>query len=106
MGNSTKKYRPSNGTEGMAFMSEFCDTCIHENAVPDKKPNCEIMTNSMCLGIDDKDYPSEWTYDKDGKPICTKFKKWDWINDGDPYDPNNPKAPVMEDPNQLKLEME
>lgn len=99
-----KKYRPSNGTEGDCFMSNFCYQCIHDN--PDynaKSPRCEIMTLTMCLGVDDKDYPKEWIY-QDGKPTCTNFVKWDWGNDGDPNDPDNPKAPPPPpDPNQLSM---
>ena len=97
-----KKYRPSNGTEGDAFMSSFCYQCIHDN--PDynaKSPRCEIMTLTMCLDLTDKDYPKEWCHGEDGKPTCTEFVKWDWGNDGDPNDPENPKAPIPEDPMQL-----
>lgn len=99
-----KKYRPSNGTEGDGFMNEFCFQCIHDNPDIDaKSPRCEIMTLTMCLGVDDKDYPKEWIYGDDGKPKCTKFVKWDWDNDGDPNDLDNPKSPPIVDPNQLML---
>lgn len=97
-----KKYRPSNGSEGDSFMSDYCYQCIHDN--PDynaSSPRCEIMTATMCYDVNDPEYPPEWIYGDDGKPTCTKFVKWDWGNDGDPNDPNNPKAPIPEDPNQL-----
>lgn len=55
----------------------------------------------MCLSVTDKDYPKEWIYNRENKPICTSFVKWDWGNDGDPNDPDNPKAPIPENPNQL-----
>ena len=99
-----KKYRPSNGTEGDCFMSKHCYQCIHDN--PDctaKAPRCDIMTLTMCLDLNDKDYPKEWIYGEDDKPKCTKFVKWDWGNDGNPDDPENPKAPIPENPNQLLL---
>ena len=99
-----KPYRPSNGTEGMYFTSEFCENCIHDN--PDynaKSPRCEILTLTMCLSANDPDYPKEWIYNDNNEPTCTKFQKWDWGNDGDPNDPDNPKAPIPEDPNQLCL---
>lgn len=99
-----KKYRPSNGTEGDFFMNKFCYQCINDN--PDhnaKSPRCNIMTLSMCLDVDDKDYPKEWIYDSEDKPICTSFVKWDWGNDGDPNDPDNPKRPIPEDPKQLVM---
>ena len=100
----SKKYRPSNGTEGDYFMSEHCYQCIHDN--PDynaKSPRCDIMGNAMCMDVNDKDYPIEWTYDENGKPTCTSFKKWDWGNDGDPNDPENPKYVAPDSPNQLVM---
>lgn len=42
-----KYYMPSNGTEGMIFMAEFCDKCY-------KQPNCTILTNSMVLDKEPK----------------------------------------------------
>lgn len=98
-----KPYQPSNGTEGMYFMAKFCDQCIHENPSPDVDPKCDIITCSMCFSIGDPGYPKEWIYDDNDKPCCTKFHKWDWNTDGDPNDPDNPKAPIPEDPNQLCL---
>lgn len=100
----SKLYRPSNGTEGEYFMSEHCYQCIHDNPNYDAKaPRCDIMTMTMFMSVDEPGYPKEWCYGEDGKPTCTKFKKWDWGNDGDPTDPDNPKAPIPEDPNQLCL---
>ncbi len=96
-----RKYRPSNGTEGDGFMSQHCYQCIHDNPHPDNDPKCDILTASMCYDLKDPEYPKEWTYGKDGKPTCTKFKKWDWGNDGDPNDPDNPKSPEPYNPNQL-----
>ena len=98
-----KKYRPSNGTEGMWFEDKFCDNCINQNPNPDLKPFCEILCNALCYDLSDKEYPSEWTYDVNGKPTCTSFKKWDWGNDGDPNDPENPKYVAPDSPNQLVM---
>lgn len=97
----SKKYRPSNGSEGDHFISTFCMNCIHENPNPELKPNCEILTFTMCYDVNEPEYPEEWIYNDQGKPVCSSFKKWDWGNDGDPNDPDNPKAPIPEDPNQL-----
>ncbi len=96
-----RKYRPSNGTEGMGFIETYCANCIHENPNPELKPNCDILSRTMWYGVNDKEYPTEWVYNEDNKPCCTEFKKWDWGNDGDPNDRDNPKAPVPDDPNQL-----
>ncbi len=102
-----EKYRPSNGSEGMWFMEKFCENCIHDNPDLEKEsPRCEIIALTMCLDAEDDRYPEEWTYDADGNPVCTNFKKWDWGNDGDPEDPDNPKSPVPVDPKQLCLPFE
>lgn len=103
-------FRPSNGTEGMDWMEDFCSQCIHDNPYlddPEKKymgkRSCELITNAMCFYPTDPEYPKEWVYQA-GKPVCTKFFKWDWGNDGDPDDPNNPKRPP-DPPNPAQLHL-
>jgi len=98
-----QKYRPSNGSEGEWFESKFCMQCIHTNPDPDKKPQCKIWFRALVHYATDKEYPSEWTYDENNKPVCTAWVKWDWDNDGDPDDDDNPKKPKSVDPNQLLL---
>lgn len=98
-----RKYRPSNGTEGMSFIDDFCCNCIHEHPNPDSKPKCDLLSASFCYDINEPGYPKEWIYDENDKPTCTAFTRWDWNNDGDPNDPENPKAPTPTDPNQLCL---
>lgn len=95
-----KKYQPSNGTEGMDFIDFHCMNCINCDPNPDGKTQCDILCRTMAHDINDKEYPTEWCY-VDGKPTCTAWVKWDWDEDGDPNDPDNPKAPTPEDPNQL-----
>lgn len=96
-------YRPSNGTEGDIFMSQYCYQCLHEHPDPDVKTKCDIMTSSMVFGIDEPGYPKEWVI-KDGCPTCLKFQKWDWGTNGDPNDPDNPnKPPDPPDPAQMNL---
>lgn len=101
-------YIPSNGTEGMSFMEDFCDQCLHQNPDPDpettKAKNCEICMRTMCYHPNEPEYPREWIYLPNGKPTCTKFVKWDWNRDGDPDDPDNPnRPPDPPDPKQLNL---
>lgn len=99
-------YVPSNGTEGMAFIEEFCDNCIHEkwsHTHNDDDKKCDILSRSMLCSVTEKDYPREWQYVA-GRPTCTAFVKWDWGNDGDPDDPDNPKSPSPPTPiNQLDI---
>ena len=66
-------YRPSNGTEGEIFMEGFCYRCT-------KEPDCEILSNTLALDIDDRDYPKEWRRRTDsngwpGTAECTAFEK-------------------------------
>lgn len=95
-------YRPSNGTEGMMFTSEFCDHCIHDNS--EKGKYCKLLTASLCFEPYDPGYPIEWKYDALGHPTCTAYVNWNWGEDGDPDDEDNPKAPPPPpDPRQLNL---
>ena len=68
-----KLYRPSNGTEGEIFMEKFCYQCIHDDFNNEKY--CEILSDTMIYDINDSEYPKEWHYDKNNKPVCAKFNK-------------------------------
>lgn len=67
MTDAPRKYRPSNATEGFAFMAVFCDQCVVRGI-------CRILPRVMGLHVDDPDYPGQWTYDDEGAPTCTSFK--------------------------------
>ena len=95
-----KKYCPSNGTEGMAFTEHFCDHCINQHPNPDHKKQCMILCRSMCYSVNDERFPEEWTYDDNGQPTCTAWKKWDWGRDDDGNWIEPPEPPI-DDPNQL-----
>jgi len=60
-----RQFTPSNGTEGMDFMAQFCDRCSRENEA--KEIRCPILTASM-MG----EGPAEWVYQNE-QPLCTKF---------------------------------
>lgn len=99
-----EKYQPSNGTEGMGFIDMYCMNCLHCDPDPRSKKQCTILGATMVFSVDDEEYPEEWTYDDKNEPMCTNWQKWDWGNDGDPDDENNPKAPAPDVPdNQLML---
>lgn len=55
-------YFPSNGTEGMIFMNEFCYKCYKYNS-------CTILNRSL-TGT----RPKQWVY-KENKPTCTSFNR-------------------------------
>lgn len=63
---TAKPYMPSNGTEGMDFMAEYCDRCY-------KEKNCTILNRSLTGA-----QPKQWIY-VDDEPHCTSFN------------PNSPK---------------
>jgi len=73
-----ERYQPSNGTEGMMFMGDFCERCERDKAYrddPDNADGCELIMYSMACDVGDPEYPSEWTYDEDGHPVCKAFKE-------------------------------
>ena len=68
------KYRPSNGTEGEWFHSNFCDQCLHDREYREKQENgCELICFAMAFDTKDPEYPKEWIEDENG-PRCTKFE--------------------------------
>lgn len=99
----SRKYQPSNGTEGEWFIDKHCMQCIHCDPDPDGEKQCEILCATFVYNVSEPEYPKEWTYDENENPTCTEWVKWDWGEDGDPDDPDNPKAPIPESPLQLKL---
>lgn len=91
-GATVELYRPSNGTEGEMFESEFCEHCERDRAWreawqtdgdPGNVKGCDILARALAFGIDDPQYPREWVRiamvdPVDGLPInwgkCTAFE--------------------------------
>lgn len=100
-------YRPSNGTEGLWFVDEWCRNCIHgkyEHTGDISDKPCELLTASFMCDIKDPMYPKEWIYDKDDRPTCTAFVKWGWNRDDDGNWIDPPVSPPdIDNPNQLVL---
>ena len=89
-------YRPSNGTEGMWFMSRFCDHCQHEAAFradADGSNSCRIVALTMALDVHHPDYPREWIETVNG-PTCTAFLA-----------ETDPEAGPVNDPRQIPMEL-
>lgn len=98
----SRKYQPSNGSEGMGFTEKFCDNCINQHPDPDNPKQCMILCRTMVYSPNDKEYPEEWIYDDNNKPTCTAWIKWDWNKDDD-GNWTEPVAPEPDNPNQLCL---
>ena len=80
MSDILEPYRPSNGTEGEYFMSEYCYRCQHDvpyQENPDAGGGCEILMRTMAYGIKDPEYPGDtWVY-FNGRPTCLAFREYD-----------------------------
>jgi len=70
-----KPYRPSNGSEGDIFMSNFCYKCIHDDM--ENEDYCHILNRTFVHEPEDEEYPKEWIYNQEGRPICTAFEDQD-----------------------------
>lgn len=61
-----EKFRPSNGTQGEAFMDDWCGCC-------GKYWECDIAARTLMHDIDHPAYPDEWTYGENGEACCTAY---------------------------------
>ncbi|WP_278983242.1 hypothetical protein [Sphingobium yanoikuyae] len=88
-------YRPSNGTEGEIFMSQWCAKCTLDRGrrEGDAFDGCEIIDLTMAYDIDDPSYPDAWVRDDDGTPHCLKFAPED-VSD-QPLDPLAVVRPLL-----------
>ncbi len=97
----TKKYRPSNGTEGDIFEDRFCNRCKREakfRRTEDGSDGCSILMKVMAYAVDDPKYPAEWIvnlHDPYGSTArCTAFRHED---DPGPRRPRKPRpAPLLD----------
>lgn len=63
-----KLYRPSNATEGDAFINRWCCTCVKYRG-----GHCRILLNTMAYDVDELGYPKEWRRNAEHRPICTAW---------------------------------
>lgn len=78
-----KLYRPSNGTEGDIFISQWCCNCARDKSFSEgvdvdlcsADEICQIINKTMAYDIDHEEYPREWQYNAKGAPICTAFRQ-------------------------------
>jgi len=85
-----KPYLPSNGTEGMAFESRWCDRCTKMPINQRAKSQCRYLLMALC-----GNHNGKWFAD-DGGAVCTAFKSRDEYN-------RNRTRRSREDINQMEL---
>lgn len=68
-----RSYRPSSGTDGDAFMTEFCDRC-KKDSFGVFGNGCKIITDTYIYNVEDEKYPKQWIQDENGAR-CTAFEK-------------------------------
>ena len=78
----TRPYRPGSGTEGAAFLAQWCDRCVRDDAFQRGiGDSCPIVAATMRLYETDDGYPPEWVEDAGddgpGNPRCTAFEPMD-----------------------------
>lgn len=61
-----RKFQPSNGTVGSAFIGDWCGSCEHG-----KDGACGIAANTMFYHAYDPEYPAEWHFKKGVGPVCS-----------------------------------
>ena len=75
--NVADKYRPSSGTEGADFMSNWCYRCERDRDYRDNDgDSCPIAAAALCYELSDPEYPDAWRYER-GEPVCTAFDATD-----------------------------
>lgn len=62
-----RRWRPSNHTVGMSFITEWCGSCQHQAL-------CEIPHLTMMFDVEHEFYPNEWRYNHDNEPVCSKHQ--------------------------------
>jgi len=74
----SRPYRPSNGTEGDMFMSQFCYSCVKytlNKNTGDYDCKHDIIQKTQVYEVDSKHYPKWWVEDLDGKNArCLLYK--------------------------------
>ena len=76
-----KLYRPSNGTDGDAFINHWCCNCARDKSMSEGKDFddcsddevCKILSDTFLYDTADEQYPNAWCYSDIGEPICTEF---------------------------------
>lgn len=70
-----KPYKPSNGTEGMVFIENWCRHCARDKAMREGEPIEECDDRELCpiIARSFSGEATEWVYGTDGQPRCTEY---------------------------------
>lgn len=73
---SKRKYRPPSEVESRYFSDRWCSRCIHDRPFRTdvEHSGCPILLATFRYQVDDPEYPSQWTCNDAGEPICTAFE--------------------------------
>lgn len=73
-----QQYTPSNGTEGMVFISEWCADCARDKSIREGVELSECDDNEVCtiVAASFRGEAKEWVYGEDGQPRCTAFHEF------------------------------
>jgi len=96
-----KNWHPSNGTEGMQFISKYCENCFHDKATHTGDNNdkqCPILNKSFTEKV------KEWVIE-DGVPKCTNHFSYNWKKSIERQLLKKPEVEEIPDPNQLKMKI-
>lgn len=68
-------YLPSNGDEGEAFWSHWCNRCAKDKSMSEGKDVDDCEPHELCqiLGDSFGGEVKEWVIGEDGQPKCTAF---------------------------------
>lgn len=81
-----KAYRPSNGTEGSWFESQFCDRCALEDAAAEKW--CDIHGSAEAFYTWEDGFPRDYWVYFNGKPTCLAFRERGGNDHKEPFEPD------------------
>lgn len=83
----------SNGTEGMAWMENWCERCVHDDE--ERNVFCPLVTVAM-LGKTPAEWIEEKPFSLGDRYTCVEFRDQDGPGDTEPQ-------PVPDPPDQLVL---
>ncbi len=85
-----QQYKPSNGSEGEAFIGHWCGHCARDKSAREGAPIEECDDREVCpiIARSFAGDATEWVYGTDGQPRCTEY-----VEHGQPIPYRCPNTP-------------